>query len=65
MIIECAPDHCRVVPPEEYAEWAPRYAAAKTAMQAREAALEAAAELIEKDLILLGATAIEDKLQQV
>lgn len=34
-------------------------------MQDREAQLDAVAELIERDLLLLGATAIEDKLQQV
>jgi magnesium-transporting ATPase (P-type) len=53
------------VPAEEYAEWLPKFQAAKTTMQDREAALDAAAELIERDLLLLGATAIEDKLQQV
>ena len=55
----------RVVPPGEYTEWAAGFQAAKTAMVDREAALEVVAELIEHDLLLLGATAIEDKLQQV
>ena len=41
------------------------YRAAKTALQDRDAGLDAAAELIERDLLLLGATAIEDKLQEV
>lgn len=58
----CLP--CRPVPPQEYAEWLPTFQAAKTAMQDREAALDAVAELIERELTLLGATAIEDKLQQ-
>ncbi len=53
------------MPAEEYARWAVGFAAAKTAMTGRDAALEAAAELIERDLVLLGATAIEDKLQKV
>ena len=55
---------CRPVPAQEYAQWLPCFEAAKTTMQDREAALDAAAELIERDLLLLGATAIEDKLQQ-
>ncbi|KAK3281984.1 hypothetical protein CYMTET_10263 [Cymbomonas tetramitiformis] len=45
-------------------EWQRKYLDAKTSMQDREAKVDAAAELIEKDLILLGATAIEDKLQE-
>jgi magnesium-transporting ATPase (P-type) len=52
------------VPAQEYAQWLPKFEAAKTTMQDREAALDAVAELIERDLVLLGATAIEDKLQQ-
>ena len=52
------------MPAQEYAQWLPRFEAAKTTMQDREAALDAAAELMERDLLLLGATAIEDKLQQ-
>ena len=59
------PRQCREVSAEEYAAWEPVYRAAKTALQDREAGLDAAAELIEKDLLLLGATAIEDKLQEV
>ena len=50
---------------EEYEAWEVTFQAAKTAMVDREGALYAAAELIEKDLLLLGATAIEDKLQAV
>ena len=50
---------------EEYAQWEVTWRAAKTAMVEREAAMDAAAELIERDLLLLGATAIEDKLQTV
>jgi hypothetical protein len=42
-----------------------KHGAAKTALQDREEKLDGVAELIERDLMLLGATAIEDKLQQV
>jgi hypothetical protein len=62
--VEHAVACCRPVPAQEYAQWLPRFEAAKTTMQDREAALDAAAELVERDLLLLGATAIEDKLQQ-
>ena len=54
-----------MVSAEEYEAWEVTFRAAKTAMVDREDALDAAAELIEKDLLLLGATAIEDKLQAV
>ncbi|KAK3719884.1 hypothetical protein RRG08_040183 [Elysia crispata] len=49
--------------PEEYAEWAETFYKASTALNKREQKLEEAAELIEKDFVLLGATAIEDRLQ--
>ena len=45
--------------------WAVRHEAAQKAMVDRALALDAAAEAIERDLLLLGATAIEDKLQDV
>lgn len=35
-----------------------------TSLQNRETKIEDAANMIEKDLILLGATAVEDKLQE-
>ncbi|ODV92113.1 hypothetical protein CANCADRAFT_22881 [Tortispora caseinolytica NRRL Y-17796] len=53
----------RDIPEDEYQRWAAVYDEAATAMTDRQEKLEAAAELIEKDLCLLGATAIEDKLQ--
>ncbi|KAJ3402326.1 hypothetical protein HDU80_005192 [Chytriomyces hyalinus] len=53
----------RDVPEEEYAEWCKIYDKAATTINNRSEALDRAAELIERDLILLGATAIEDKLQ--
>jgi len=46
-----------------YASWSNTFYEAKTALVDRNAKLDAAAELIEKNLVLLGATAIEDKLQ--
>ncbi|KAJ3327112.1 hypothetical protein HDU76_012352 [Blyttiomyces sp. JEL0837] len=53
----------RDIPDEEYAEWSKVYDKAATTINNRQEALDQAAEMIEKDLILLGATAIEDKLQ--
>ncbi|GEQ71218.1 hypothetical protein JCM33374_g4899 [Metschnikowia sp. JCM 33374] len=53
----------RIVSEEEYAAWSREYYEASTSLEDRSDKLDAAAELIEKDLFLLGATAIEDKLQ--
>ncbi|KAJ3220012.1 hypothetical protein HDU67_007745 [Dinochytrium kinnereticum] len=53
----------RDISEEEYKEWQVIYDKAATTINNRGDELDAAAELIEKDLILLGATAIEDKLQ--
>lgn len=46
-----------------FQEWKNTYYKASTALQFRERKLEDAAQLIENNLTLLGATAIEDKLQ--
>lgn len=48
----------------EYTEWSKEYSTAQTAIEKRELKCDAIAEKIEKDLILMGATAIEDKLQE-
>ena len=48
---------------EYYDEWAERYHAATVALDNREEQIAAICEEIERDLRLLGATAIEDKLQ--
>ncbi|XP_066871325.1 phospholipid-transporting ATPase IC isoform X2 [Kogia breviceps] len=48
---------------KEFEEWNKKYMAASVASTNREEALDKVYEEIEKDLILLGATAIEDKLQ--
>jgi len=53
----------REIPLEEYNEWSKIYEQASLALSEREKKLEAAAEVIETNLILLGASAIEDKLQ--
>lgn len=46
-----------------FAEWKQRHHVASTAMEDREEKLDAIYEEIEKDLLLLGASAVEDKLQ--
>ncbi|XP_069948303.1 probable phospholipid-transporting ATPase IA isoform X8 [Cherax quadricarinatus] len=51
------------VSPAFYEEWKNTYYKASTALQFRERKIEDAAQLIENNLTLLGATAIEDKLQ--
>ncbi|KZT04791.1 phospholipid-translocating P-type ATPase [Laetiporus sulphureus 93-53] len=53
----------RDIPEAEYRDWVTIYEQAATTINGRGEALDKAAELIEKDLFLLGATAIEDKLQ--
>lgn len=54
----------REIPEQEYRQWAAIYNQAAATINGRGEALDEAAELIEKDLFLLGATAIEDKLQE-
>ncbi|OBZ69638.1 hypothetical protein A0H81_10594 [Grifola frondosa] len=53
----------RDVPDAEYRQWVTIYDQAAATINGRGEALDNAAELIEKDMFLLGATAIEDKLQ--
>ncbi|GJJ67904.1 phospholipid-transporting ATPase [Entomortierella parvispora] len=53
----------REIPDKEYHHWVQIYDRASTTIQNRGEELDKAAELIEKNLFLLGATAIEDKLQ--
>ncbi|XP_067627473.1 probable phospholipid-transporting ATPase IA isoform X3 [Eurosta solidaginis] len=53
-----------VIPAEVYNEWKETYHKASTALQYRERKVEDASNLIENNLVLLGATAIEDKLQE-
>lgn len=54
----------KVLDEEEYQEWNREHELAASAIQDREEKLEAAADLIERDLTLLGGTAIEDRLQE-
>ena len=53
----------REVSEQEYGRWSAVYEKAASSLDGRAAALDAAAEEIEQGLVLLGATAIEDKLQ--
>ncbi|KAG1057500.1 hypothetical protein G6F43_000671 [Rhizopus delemar] len=53
----------REIPEEEYARWSQIYDKAATTLTNRAEELDKAAEMIEQNLFLLGATAIEDKLQ--
>lgn len=53
----------REIPDAEYRHWSAIYDQAAQTINGRGEALDRAAELIEKDMFLLGATAIEDKLQ--
>ncbi|CAO3648890.1 unnamed protein product [Cunninghamella echinulata] len=53
----------REIPEDEYARWSQIYDKASTTLVNRADELDRAAEMIEKDLFLLGATAIEDRLQ--
>ena len=51
------------IEPHKYEEWNKVFYEASTSLENREQKVADAAELIEKNLELLGATAIEDKLQ--
>ncbi|KAF7337884.1 Phospholipid-transporting ATPase [Mycena venus] len=53
----------KVLQEEEYVAWNERYHEATVALDDREALIEAVSDEIEHDLRLLGATAIEDRLQ--
>ncbi|CAG8848540.1 7449_t:CDS:1, partial [Racocetra persica] len=54
----------REISDEEYRQWSTIYEKASTTLVNRQDELDKAAEMIEKNLFLLGATAIEDKLQE-
>lgn len=54
----------REIPASEYATWSKIYDQAAQTINGRGEALDKAAEIIERDMFLLGATAIEDKLQE-
>ncbi|CEP18116.1 hypothetical protein [Parasitella parasitica] len=54
----------REISQQEYDHWSTIYESAATTLTNRAEELDKAAEIIEKDMTLLGATAIEDKLQE-
>ncbi|VAH03443.1 unnamed protein product [Triticum turgidum subsp. durum] len=49
---------------DQYKSWNEKFVQAKSSLRDRDKKLDEVAELIEKDLILIGCTAIEDKLQE-
>lgn len=53
----------REISDDEYAKWSQIYDNAATTLVNRADELDKAAEMIEKEMFLVGATAIEDKLQ--
>ncbi|KAF9960353.1 hypothetical protein BGZ65_012446 [Modicella reniformis] len=53
----------RFLSEEEYKEWSKQYADAQSALEGRQEKLEQVADLLEQNLDMTGATAIEDKLQ--
>ncbi|KAJ1569651.1 hypothetical protein HK405_011493 [Cladochytrium tenue] len=52
-----------VLPEDRYHRWAARYKCASTSLDNRDSQMDSVAAEIERDLLLLGSTAIEDKLQ--
>jgi phospholipid-transporting ATPase len=54
---------CKDLTPSEYEEWKEIFVQASNSIDNREERVEAACEIIENDLLLIGCTAIEDKLQ--
>eukprot|EP00850_Spirogloea_muscicola_P018286 SM000166S02467 [mRNA] locus=s166:161533:170771:+ [translate_table: standard] len=54
---------CRDLDPAFYEEWNEKFVLAKSSLRERERKLDEVAEEVEKELVLLGCTAIEDKLQ--
>ncbi|KAJ1308767.1 hypothetical protein OPQ81_004457 [Rhizoctonia solani] len=53
----------KILSPDEYEAWNTRYQNAQVALDAREQKIETVSDEIERELRLLGATAIEDRLQ--
>ncbi len=54
----------RIVDEQQYQEWNRNYELAASSLEDREARIAAVSEKIERDLELVGVTAIEDKLQE-
>lgn len=55
---------CKVLDEATFNDWNQRYQDALTSVNQREKKVEKVAMMIEKDLTLLGATVIEDRLQE-
>jgi phospholipid-transporting ATPase len=55
----------RTIPEDFYNDWNSMHHEASISLEDRENRLAEAADRIERELILIGATAIEDKLQDV
>ncbi len=55
---------CATLDQSTFNEWNQRYQEALTSVNQREKKVEKVASLIERDLTLLGATVIEDRLQK-
>ncbi|PCH37630.1 phospholipid-translocating P-type ATPase [Wolfiporia cocos MD-104 SS10] len=53
----------KVITEDDYEAWNRKYVEASVSLESREEKVEAVYEEVERDLILLGATAIEDRLQ--
>lgn len=53
----------RILSEDEYQSWDRRYQEASSALDDREAAVEALSAELEQDLELVGVAAVEDKLQ--
>jgi phospholipid-translocating ATPase len=54
----------RYMEEEEYLTWSRKYDEASSAIKDRDEEIDKANELVERDLLILGATALEDKLQE-
>ncbi|KAK9720781.1 hypothetical protein K7432_003913 [Basidiobolus ranarum] len=54
----------RILTEEQYSQWEERYQQASTSLDDRDEEMEECCSEIEKELVLIGATAIEDKLQE-
>lgn len=54
----------RIIPQDEYEKWSEIHSKAQKSLVDRDAEVDKASELIEKDMTLVGVTAIEDKLQE-
>ncbi|KAI9126308.1 hypothetical protein K1719_002729 [Acacia pycnantha] len=52
------------LPPDVYESWNEKFIHAKSSLRDREKKLDEVAELVENGLVLIGCTAIEDKLQE-